>query len=66
MLRFRDVLPGSRVKNAVLRIQKQLQNRGTKKIVFLPFFVALNITKCKKLFNFELVKKKIWAIYKEL
>jgi len=32
-----------------------------KKIFVLPFFVAANITKLKKNFIFEQVKKKLWA-----
>jgi hypothetical protein len=36
------------------------KNRGAKKFVVIPFFVATNFTKLKTL-NFEMLKKKMWA-----
>jgi hypothetical protein len=37
--------PRSRIPDLRSRIQKQLQKRGVKKIVVIPFFIAINLTK---------------------
>ncbi len=50
-----------------IRIQKQLQKRRGEKISCPTFFCSHKYHKIVTYFIFELVKKKIWAIfYKEL
>jgi hypothetical protein len=49
-----------------IRIQQQQQKRRDKKLVFLPFLKSQNCHKIENYFIFELVKKKIEPIFKEL
>jgi hypothetical protein len=42
-----------------------MKDRGEKKIVFVPFFGAINLIKLKY-FIFEMLKKKIWANFQRI
>jgi hypothetical protein len=70
VLRILDVYPGSRIlifTHPGSRIQKQVEKRGVKKKNFFKhFFVATNFTKCKTIFFFELLKKKIWPKFQRI
>jgi hypothetical protein len=59
VLRIRDVFPGSQI--SVPDSRTATKGRGEKKIVAIPFFVAINFTKFENYFIFEKLKKNIWA-----
>jgi hypothetical protein len=42
------------------------KERGEKKIVFIPLYVATNFTNLKIIFLFEMLKKKFGPVFKEL
>jgi hypothetical protein len=53
----------SRIPDRGSRIQKQQQKRGVKKLVVIPFIL---FHKIENYFIFEMLKKKIGPIFKEL
>jgi hypothetical protein len=74
VLRIRDVYPGSRIlifthSDAGSQIpdpKTATKERGEKKFVIKPFFVATNFTKLKIILFFLMLKKKIWASFIKL
>ncbi len=52
--------PGSRISDPGSRIQKQQQNRGVKKLVVVPFFVATNFTKLQIISFFNIEEKNFY------
>jgi hypothetical protein len=60
--------PGSRITDPGSRIpdpKAAMKARGEKKFLVIPFFGAIKFTKLNY-FIFEMLKKKIWQIFKEL
>jgi hypothetical protein len=71
VLRIRDVYPGSRIlifNHSGSRIsdpKTATKERGEKKLVVKPFFVATNFTKLNLLY-FLNAEEKNWPVFKEL
>jgi hypothetical protein len=42
------------------------KERGEKKLIVIPFYVATNFTKLGNYFSFEVLKKKIWANFQRI
>jgi hypothetical protein len=69
VLRIRDVYPGSQIPDLGSRIpdpKTATKERGEKKFDVKPFYVATKFNKIVNYFSFEVLKKKIWPIFKEL
>ncbi len=78
MLRIRDVYPGSRIPDPVfypsripdlgswIRIQKQQQKRGMKKICCHTFFCSNKFHITENYFILEMLKKKVWANFRRI
>ncbi len=69
MLRIRVVYPGSRIlifTHPGSRIQKQEQKRGVKKNFCHTFIGSHKFHKFVNYFSFEVLKKKIWANFKNM
>jgi hypothetical protein len=56
--------PGSRISDPGAKTGTK--ERGEKKFFVIYFFVATTFHKIVNYFIFEMLKKKIWAIFKEL
>jgi hypothetical protein len=68
MLRIRDVYPGSRTPDLGSQIpdpKTSTKERGEKKFVIIPFFVATNFTKLKIILFLKCRRKKFGPIFKE-
>ncbi len=74
IFRIRDVYPGSRILvffipdpgSRIPDPKTSAKERGEKKFVFIPYFVATNFTKLKNYLVFEMLKKKIWPSFQRL
>ncbi len=42
------------------------KERGEKKLVVIPFYLATNFTKIVNYFSFEVLKKKIWVNFQRI
>ena len=61
--------PGSLIPDLGFRIpdpKTATKERGEKKLDVKPFYVATKFNKIVNYFSFEVLKKKIWPIFKEL
>ncbi len=58
--RIRDVYPGTWFLPSDPGSKKSTKERGEKKLVAIPFYLATNFT-IVNYFSFEVLKKKIWA-----
>jgi hypothetical protein len=54
--------PGSRIPDP----KTATKERGERKLVVIPFFCSQKFHKIVKYFSFEMLKKKVWSIFKEL
>jgi hypothetical protein len=59
-LRIRDVYPGSRIQKTATK------ERGEKKLVVKPFFVATNFTELKIILFFNAEEKRFEPVFKEI
>jgi hypothetical protein len=67
VLRIRDVYPGSWFLPSRIPDPKiATKERGEKKFDVISFYVATNFAKIVHYFNFEVLKKKIWANFQRI